>query len=234
MSESVLATWEVTTKTSVTNVIVPDGCQDLIIDSSEGEKPRFFVSPLFDTTQTVTLRSGTMMAGFRIRPGTRVDEEKLLATISSACFDPYSHDEIGEYIDTFSTRDNGIEEVLYSLASGVKTVTRAAKEIGVTTRTLQRLVLRETGRSPVYWMMLARVRKAARALNSTLHLVDIAELYGYADQAHMTREFKRWFNASPAVLRSRPAISNQLYEEAYDGVDTGVHSSTKTPFLSET
>ena len=82
--------------------------------------------------------------------------------------------------------------------------------------------------------MLARARKAARALYSSLGLAEIAELHGYADQAHMSREFKRWFNTSPSVLRNLPSILNQLYDEGYDGTDIGVHNSIKKPFLSET
>lgn len=82
--------------------------------------------------------------------------------------------------------------------------------------------------------MLARARKAARALNGSLGLVEIADVYGYSDQAHMNREFKHWFNTSPAVLRKRPDLLTQLDNKGYDGADTGVHSSIKKPFSSET
>jgi len=229
MSNSVVATWGIVTDSEISSVIVPDGCRDLIVSSSVGEKPRFFVSPLFDTAQTVTLSSGTTMAGFRLKPGIRVDAEKLIASLSDNKLDL---NDIGERLDAFTTRIDAVEEALYSLASDVRTVTQAAKELGTSTRTLQRLVVKETSRSPMYWMMLARGRKAARALNSPLPLVDIAELYGYADQAHMSREFRRWFNISPSCLRHLPNRLNQFYNKAYDGFDTGVHNSIKNPFLS--
>jgi len=230
MSKNILATWEVTTKTNITSVIVPDGCQDLIMYLPAGDRPHWFVSPLFDETHTVTLNSNSTIMGLRIRPGTRIDEANLLASMPE---DQIEYNDIGERLDAFTTCKNSTKEALNNLADA-KTVKQAANEIGTTPRTLQRLVMRETGRPPVYWIMLARARKAARALNSALCLAGIAERYGYADQAHMCREFKRWFNASPSVLRNTPSKLNRLADEGYDGAETGVHSSIKNPFMSET
>jgi len=230
MSKNILATWEVTTKTDISSVIVPDGCRDLIMYSPTGDKPRWFISPLFDETHTVTVGSGSTMMGFRLRPGTSINEAKLLASMSN---DKLEFNDICERLDAFATRKASIEDALYGLADA-KTVQQAASETGTSPRTLQRLLMRETGRSPVYWVLLARARKAARALNSPLCLAGIAERYGYADQAHMSREFKRWFNVSPTVLKNSPSKLNRLYDEGYDGTDTGVHNSIKNPFLSET
>ena len=231
MSENVLATWEVATKSQATSVVVPDGCRDLILFSQVGNKNRWFVTPLFDEMHKVVLSRGSMMIGFRMRPGIRVAEKKLLESMPEQGFD---WNEIRDRLDTFTTRKDSVEEALNCLASDVKTVAQVAKEIGTVQRTLQRLLLRETGRSPVYWMMLARARKAARALSSSLCLVDIAELHGYADQAHMSREFKRWFNTSPSALRTRSGILHQVFDAGYDGTDTGVHISIKKPFMSAT
>ena len=49
---------------------------------------------------------------------------------------------------------------------------------------------------------LARIRGAARAMRESLPLVEIAFMHGYADQAHMSREFRRWLNVSPTRLRA--------------------------------
>lgn len=231
MKTSVLATWKATTKTTVTSIVVPDGCRDLIMCSPMGEKPTWFVSPLFNGLHSISLASGTTMMGFRLRPGTIVNEEKLLASLSNRSYD---FNEIYDRLDTFTTCKDAVEEALFCLASEGKSVALVAKELGTTPRTLQRLLIRETGRTPMFWMMLARARKAARALDSALSLVEIADLFGYADQAHMSRELKRWFSVSPAALRELPNILNQLYDKGYDDVETGVHSSIKKPFMSET
>jgi len=231
ISETVLATWEVTVSTDDTSIIIPDGCQDLIMLSLAGSKPSWFVSPLFDKTHTVTLASGSTMLGFRIRPGTRINEKKLLGSMSEYS---YELDAINERLDTFTTYKKPVEEALHFLASDVRTVTQVAKKIGITPRTLQRLVMRETGKTPVYWMMLARARKAARGLHSTIRLSELADFHSYADQAHMCREFKRWFNISPSLLRNSPNMLIQFYHKGYAGVDTGVHNSIKKPSLSDT
>ncbi len=230
MSRNVVATWEVTAKAAVTSIIVPDGCRDLIRVSTAGDICRWFVSPLYDETCAITLSAGTAMTGFRLRPGAGIDERKLLISLAEYTLE---NEAISERLDTYVALDNSVDEALYSLSSAA-TVARAAKQIGITQRTLQRLVLRGTGRSPVYWLMLARARTAARALNGSSSLADIAELSGYADQAHMSRAFKRWFNVSPAALRQLPDMLRRFHDKGYDAAVTGVHNSIKKPLLSET
>ncbi|MBI1651000.1 hypothetical protein C6Y62_12440 [Hyphomicrobium sulfonivorans] len=36
--------------------------------------------------------------------------------------------------------------------------------------------------------------------------------YGYSDQAHMTREFVRWFGRSPEKLRQNPSAMSDLLQ----------------------
>jgi len=87
--------------------------------------------------------------------------------------------------------------------------------LGVSSRTLQRLICKETDRAPAYWILLARARRAAREMVEPTSLADIAETHGYADQSHMTREFKRWFDLSPSVMRNTPNILDQLFNRGY-------------------
>jgi len=100
------------------------------------------------------------MTGFRLKAGVRVKKDCLLDSVVNKYPED---DEIINRLDDFTFRNFCVEEALECLASGVKSVAHAAAEIGVSQRTLQRLLLRETNRSPVYWFMLARVRKAARS-----------------------------------------------------------------------
>jgi AraC-like DNA-binding protein len=65
---------------------------------------------------------------------------------------------------------------------------------------LQRLLKQQTGRSPVFWLRLARVRRAASRLAHPRNLAELAYDMGYADQAHMTREFRYWLGATPRQI----------------------------------
>ena len=94
-------------------------------------------------------------------------------------------------------------------------VKQISTQLGVSTRTLQRLVLSKTKRTPGYWLQLARIRKAARSLSQSVCLVDVAENYGFSDQSHMNREFQRWFGLTPVQVLNSPAIIRQLNDKGY-------------------
>ena len=74
---------------------------------------------------------------------------------------------------------------------------RVQRQLGVSERSLQRLVSAATGRPPLYWKRLARLRRAARALGSESPLTALAADHGFADQAHMNLEFQRWMGLTP-------------------------------------
>ena len=213
MNDNLLATWEFSTDLDSSALIIPDGCRDLILRTAKGEHPYWFVSSLFDQAEPVLIQAGSVMSGFRLKAGVRVRNECLLNSVSNNYFED---DDIFNRIDDFTYRSPRVGEALEYLASEVKSVARVAKEIGVSQRTLQRLLMRETNRSPAYWLMLARARKAARSLADPIPLIEIADFFGYADQAHMSREFKRWFNISPSKLRDSPVILDQFNHLGYD------------------
>jgi len=213
MNDNLLATWKFSADTSSTTLILPDGCRDLIMREVGGERPCWFVSSLFDQSKSVSMRAGSVMTGFRLKAGVRVKKDCLLDSVVNIFPED---DEIFNCLDDFTFRNHCVEEALECLASEVKSVAHAAARIGVSQRTLQRLLMRETKRSPVYWLMLARVRKAARSLSEPVPLIEIADIFGYADQAHMSREFKHWFNISPSALRDSPEILNQLSHSGYN------------------
>ncbi len=58
-----------------------------------------------------------------------------------------------------------------------------------------------TERAPLFWLRLARVRRAAAQLRQAPALSELAHSEGFADQAHMTREFRRWLKVTPGQLR---------------------------------
>lgn len=229
-SNHVLARWNFTTVEDAKSVIVPDGCRDLIMHTNCTGRLHWFLTDYDHQPREVSINAETVFQGFRLQPGTRIDEKNLLSALSTSHFDV---NEVNQLLASFTVRSESTKEALAQLACNVKSIAQAARELGVSTRTLQRLLLRETFKSPSHWMMLARVRKAARLLSSAWPLVDIAEICGYADQAHMSREMKRWFHYGPTALRKHPAILLRIHNKGYDA-DTDVHNSINTPLMSVT
>ena len=72
-----------------------------------------------------------------------------------------------------------------------------AEETGISTFSLIRRFRKSYGLSPHAWRMQLRTNEAARLLRSGLHLADVAADCGFADQAHMTRVFKKVYGVTP-------------------------------------
>jgi len=212
MSTCITSIWSGKSTKASNNIILPDGCRDLIIKIKDGHAPDWYVSPLFDQTTNIKIEANTSTLGFRLKPGIRIAENDLIANITSNKLDV---SELENTLNEFTHLNTSVEEALQCLASNVMSVQQASLMLGVSTRTLQRLILKETARSPSYWFQLARVRKAARSLSQILPLAEVADRYGFSDQSHMCREFKRWFQTSPTEVIKNSEITAQLTATGY-------------------
>lgn len=166
------------------------------------------------------LRKGTRMRGYRLAPGTGLNATALEDRLSAAEPDQ----DCAQIIEDASIHDPRIHEALACLSTSNAEVSSAAKTLGVKPRTLQRLFAANALPAPVFWLQLARARRAGLALASGPVLSDIAYDHGYADQAHMNRAFKRFFDAPPLHLIQTPDLIAQLHQA---GLATGEQISTK-------
>ncbi|MFK7965955.1 MAG: helix-turn-helix domain-containing protein [Burkholderiaceae bacterium] len=152
------------------------------------------------------------MIGLRLKPGSIFNTTTLDSWLTS-------HDVTdlltGDQIDEFCQVPASLTEALHCLASGERSINSVAKALAVSTRTLQREVGSRTGKSPHFWFALARVRRACRALPQFDRLADAAISFGFADQAHMSREMKRWLGVSPSAITSQSDIFEQLLQPGY-------------------
>jgi AraC-like DNA-binding protein len=81
-------------------------------------------------------------------------------------------------------------------------ISQLAAEIGVSRYQLIRAFKEVYGLTPEDFRRQARVERARSLLRSNRKLVDIAVEAGFADQSHMTREFRRLVGPSPAAYRA--------------------------------
>ncbi|MEL6962117.1 MAG: helix-turn-helix domain-containing protein [Pseudomonadota bacterium] len=211
-AESALDFWRYSSPVEHDAVILPDGCRDLILSEQAGRSRRWFISDLGHRSERVWLSGETETLGIRLKPGVQIDEALLLTWISE---NGPSALMAGSVLDEFCRLHASTKEILDCLKSGLGSVGGAAARLGVSTRTLQREVQKRTGESPLFWMSLARVRRAARRLRDDPSPAELAISCGYADQAHLCRDIKRWFGVTPKGLLHDETLWRQLDQTGY-------------------
>ena len=180
-------------------VVLPDGCRDIVISADGVVLTDWDMQP-----RRITLMPGERMIGYRLRPG--------------IVFDPACLAEVKTSADAESliagADDLDIADAIDLLAGSDISLTNVARQCGVSLRGLQRHFRSHGQPRPAFWRMLGRARRAAIALGSDVPLVDVADIYGYADQAHMTRAFRRWFGATPASIRADAGLRTEIDQPA--------------------
>jgi transcriptional regulator GlxA family with amidase domain len=97
----------------------------------------------------------------------------------------------------------------------VSRVEQLATLAGISVRTLQRLFDYHVGVSPSFVIRRWRIIEAAEAAQQAIAeggewsgWATVAAELGYADQAHLTRDFRRHLGTSPAVYLAQATSSN--------------------------
>ncbi len=204
--------WRFTAQERTAVQVAPDGCRDLIVVVPLVGAPACFVSALADATETPTFGAGDRAVGVRLRPGAQVDELALQALLREGERSD-DRDLLGA-IGAVVTIDARVRDALDCLREAPALSTAHAR-LGVSERSLERLLSQRTQRGPLFWRNLARARRCARALAGDEPLAQLAADHGYADQAHLSRDLRRWFGATPARLRAMPALLATLEAPAY-------------------
>ncbi|WP_082702243.1 helix-turn-helix domain-containing protein [Pseudacidovorax intermedius] len=187
-------------------LVLPDGCHDLILHLGDGpDAASWQVSPLDDAARRVDSPGTGRWFGWRLRPGTRVMQPLLLQSVAQLGRDlPIDANalqgQVASRLADFCRTDPRVDEALAAVA-GATHVAAAGRALGVSERSLQRLITPATGHPPAFWRSLARIRGAVRALAGPAPLSAIAADHGFADQAHFSRECRRWMGQPPARLR---------------------------------
>lgn len=196
--------WTYTAESGDSSAVLPDGCIDVLVSSLGGaEHAAVHVTEWDFSPRSVHLRAGTILTGYRLRPGAtvRMPESKTetfdLSKLEIQIEENTEYDrEIGEIIDALGLPGSGVDSL--------------AKQQGVSERTLQRHFKQRLLPAPRFWRQLGRARRAVQALPCRVPLSEIALEYGYSDQAHMTREFARWFGKTPVQIRQNSSIMDDL------------------------
>ncbi|HGM5493368.1 TPA: helix-turn-helix domain-containing protein [Serratia fonticola] len=215
MQPSVLEHWAFHSPTVSQHIVVPDGCRDLIFQTFSDGQQDMRLTEIDNRAYGVTSAAGERYDGFRFRPECVVDEAKLLHYLNTPQLTP-DHPTLQSIIHDTVRVDTQLSEVLQSLRQA-DTLAQASLALGVSLRTLERLVKHKTGKSPLFWLRLLRMRRTASLLSAPVHssLTEIALDSGYCDQSHMNREFQHWLGITPATFCINPHWQ-QAFREGYD------------------
>lgn len=206
-SHSIEAVWSARADSHDASLVLPDGRSDLILRrGADGTKMLRLTRPS-SVAHRVPATPGTEWTGYRLRPGAarrlweRFDEtgdvsgEELLQTVPEL-----GTSDLGRALETLGApRPATLITALAAThgAHGDIRIQELAAECGVTRRTLSRLFHDWVGMSAKSYAQIIRFRRALSLLG-THRASDIAYLAGYADQAHMSRDFKARLGTQPS------------------------------------
>jgi AraC-like DNA-binding protein len=210
VNDLVLASWSHRADEAEWAHIIPDGCCDLIVRHRPRRAPRIVVSHLDAHARMVHVETGEIIHGLRFRPGVRLVEARLPTANAAALVDLDL-----ERLDIVALPTERLNEALHLIGRIGLPLSSVPGELGVSARTLQRLVQEETGQTPVFWRRLARIRIAAKSVRDGEAAAATAARLGFSDQAHLSRECRTWLGITPSTLRAGVVQARLLDEPGY-------------------
>lgn len=212
LPEPVIDAWRFASNEDCSSIVLPDGCRDLIQRISQDGRAEWHISELADAACNVGVRAGERFVGYRFHSAAVISDVGLLQAVRSRPgLDPK---DVLSIIHDHVRIDRLLAEALDSLADS-RSIGAASSSMRVSERSLERLVMSKTGRTPGYWKGLARARRAARTISGSMPLSEVAMAHGYSDQAHMNREIRKWFGATPGRFREHPELTALVEESGY-------------------
>lgn len=208
--------------------VLPDGCRDVLVLHRAGAAPQVMLTAFDLCPRIAELAAGTLIEGFRLRPGAGIAPQVLaeIARDAERGSGDGAAEILGNALAGLEGRGGDVGTAIRLLAGPGESLASVARGLGLSPRSLQRRFREQGLPPPDQWRLLGRARRAAGQLAGAAPLAEIAAECGFADQAHMTRELARWFGASPERLRRDRALLELACQPAL-GNWTGEQISTR-------
>lgn len=210
--------------------IIPDGCNDLII-AFDGDRVLSHISPSISEPYQFNFQRMEWIFGVRFLPGATytffrdilkydsvkaVEAELVLSNIASIeaplcesmsfakrfeIVTAYLEGKVGDYDGTERLLNYCVNRILTS--DGGVAVENLAQDTGYSSRYLRQLFTQHVGHSPKSLASIIRVQKALRYLEEHPDepLCQTALQFGFSDQSHMNREFKRYLHLTSGAVK---------------------------------
>ena len=222
--------------------VIPDGCNDILI-SCDGGQINSWYSPSVTKSTNFHFQKAEWIFGVRFYPGADcsllreripvskthpIEVRELLPDFDSLDDELKSsisfvrrHEIIEDYLRDRITPKNNTENILSCAVrllietNGVISIERLEKEVGYGTRYLRQLFTDYIGHSSKELANMIRMQKTLQCLldNPDQKLSDIAIKYGFSDQSHMNREFKKYMGVTSRIIKERGQWNSILRAE---------------------
>ena len=182
--------------------------------------------PVKKQADNIVLSAGAQLAGIRFHPaigygvfGQRFDKPTLLLPEKNYQLNLYQiFSELREQKDNesrikslyqWAEKNLGYTDVIPNpLGKALKCIEQdgtpgqLSKSNELSQRQIERLFKRWLGMSPKYYQRILRVKESICFLrmHNNVNLVDVAQQFGFSDQAHMTREFRTIARITPGKV----------------------------------
>ena len=224
--------FEVTNPREHTIRVIPDGCNDILI-SYDGEQINSWYSPSITKSTNFHFKKAEWIFGVRFYPGADCSLLRERIPVSKShpievrellpdfdCLDDSLRDSISfvrrheiieDYLLDRIKPQNNTERILSRSVrllietNGVISIEKLAKEVGYGTRYLRQLFTDYIGHSSKEVANMIRMQETLHCLleNPDQKLSDIAIKYGFSDQSHMNREFKKYMGVTSKIIKER-------------------------------
>ncbi|MFC6011141.1 AraC family transcriptional regulator [Nocardia lasii] len=213
--------------------VFPDGCMDLIWTEGTllvaGPDSHPFLAPGARSSEFVGIRfaPGTAPTLLGIPAVEVVNQRVDLAAIAAPSLSRELVDRLDNAPDRVAameaialrfaadqgTVDPAITAVVDGLTAG-STVGRVAADTGMSTRTLHRRSLLAFGYGPKMLARILRFQRALAAVRAGLPAARVAAETGFADQAHLAREFRELAGCSPRAVDNDDPLPGKSHSES--------------------
>ena len=221
LADRVVCTWVDATRAD-RHPVLPDACIDLVWDGTE-------LTVAGPDTHAWPIEADATFVGIRFRPGAApgllgvpaselVDRATPLLdlwgralaeeiadrlSVAGAAAPSLLEEVVAARFAQASTPDPIVHALIAELRRPGAGVQDAAERLGLSPRSLHRRATAALGYGPKTLERIIRFRRALRLVRSSrLGLAEAAYRAGYADQAHLTNEFRRLGGATPRALSS--------------------------------
>lgn len=183
----------------------PDGCIEIIRRTRgrsrwDGDQPASFVVGLVERPQAFEISGDATFEALRLWPWAW----SLVGDLPTADLHGRweSWDADFETIETTLAAAGELNAIGNALVAA-PSVAAMSEATGMAPRALQRWFARHVGMAPRSWLRLLRFQNAFESLPGEPSLADHAAAQGFADQAHMAREFRRLAGVPATTARRR-------------------------------
>ena len=186
-----------------------DGCWDIIFARHQDDIRVFIAGPM-TRAKVAQHAEGTELFGIRFKPSIYMPELPSRAAINRNIDLYYGSARSSLWLEgvryempTNETAESFIDKLCKNgVLSGDVIVEQILEDqtVDVSSRSVQRHFVRTTGLTKKFIEQTKRAQLAAQLLESGTPASSVAARAGYADQAHMTRSFKRLLGYTPSQL----------------------------------